>query len=508
MFNGKRKILAIFTLVNRTQLLNLENLVSPYSIPIIAVEPVEEQKQFDLDKCSSFESYSNVYLALFSFSKKIETLTKFIKKVNVKIVTIFHDSEDATMMDDINAISTSLQKNLMCVSFYLEKATTSQKTMKSMIQKERSNVFLFILRDYKVLLKLSNVFNSFSDKKRMILIDNYDWLTNVKWIRAVNESYLFTSFKNNLLDIYIIRGSYKVSYFLYYVYIKTIFLSVEILFDIFVKSKQKLITEVYRDVKSRTFNQASHKFLKNLTDLLFNHLEERGKFQVLNDIDIYSLTIPDADEKEKLVYAFKGTSKKLSGWKCGLRKSLTSYKQVCTTGDCPAGRYPVYLVQGCCWQCQPCSPGFVKPNKGRQLCTKCNFDTVANANQTKCLSFVFQYFELSDMQQIIAFFLCSVGSLYTSVFLGVFMYFKDTPVVRSSNLKLSVFQMFLHLLVNAQVALTLFKQIQYLCILHSIMGGYLLRLILSIYIIKTNQLLKIFQSHLNIIFAIWRHTFT
>ena len=495
LFNGKPyKILVIFTLVNRSELLNLVNLVSPYSIPIIAVEPVEEQKQFDLDEYSSFESYKNVYLAFFSFSKKIETLTKFIKKVNAKTITIFHDSEDAKMMGEINAISTNLRKNLVCMSIYLVKATTIQKAIKNMIQKERSNVFLFMLRDYQVLLKLSNVFNSFNDKKRMILIDNYDWVTNIKWMRSLRESYPFASFKNSLLDIYIMRGSYKVSYFLYYVYIKTIFLSVEILFDIFAKSKQKLITSVYRDDESRTFNQAGHKFLKNLTDLLFIHLEERGKFQVLNDIDIYFLTIPATREKENLVYTFKETSKKLSGWKCGLCKNLTSYKQVCTTRNCPAGRYPVYLAQGCCWQCHSCFPGFVKPNEGQELCTKCNFDAIANANQTKCLPFVFQYFELSDIQQVIAVVLCSLGSLYTSVFLGVFMYFKDTPVVLSSNLKLSVFQMVLHLLMNTQVVLALLKQIQYVCILHSIMGGYLLRLIMTIYIIKTNQLLTIFQS--------------
>ena len=398
------------------------------------------------------------------------------------------------MMGDINAISTNLRKNLVCTSIYLVKATTFQKAIKSMIQKERSNVFLFMLRDYQVLLKLSNVFNSFNDKKRMILIDNYDWVTDVKWMRSLRESYPFASFKNSLLDIYIMRGSYKVSYFLYYVYIKTIFLSVEILLDIFAKSKQKLITSVYCDDESRTFNQASHKFLKNLTDLLFIHLEARGKFQVLNDIDIYFLPIPGTREKENLIYTFKGASKKLSGWKCGLCKNLTSYKQVCTTGNCPVGRYPVYMAQGCCWQCHSCFPGFVKPNEGQQLCTKCNFDAIANANQTKCLPFVFQYFEISDIQQVIAVVLCSLGSLYTSVFLGVFMYFKDTPVVRSSNLKLSVFQMVLHLLMNTQVVLTLLKQIQYVCILHSIMGGYLLRLIMAIYIIKTNQLLTIFQS--------------
>ena len=71
--------------------------------------------------------------------------------------------------------------------------------------------------------------------------------------------------------------------------------------------------------------------------------------------------------------------------------------------------------------------------------------------------FIYRYFELSDMQQIIAAVLCFMGSLYTSPYLGVFMYFKYTPVVRSSNLSLSIFQMVLHLLVNAQVALTVFK---------------------------------------------------
>ena len=338
---------------------------------------------------------------MFSFSKKIETIAKFIRKVNAKIVGIFYDSEDAKIMDNINAISTDLRKNLVCVSFYLVKTTTSQKTIKIMIQKERSNVFLFMLRDHQVLLKLSNVFNSFSDKKRMILMDNYDWVTYIKWTRAMKKFYPFTSFKNNLLDIYVIRGSRKVSYFLYYVYIKTIFLSVEILSDIFIKSKQKLITAVYCDDESRTFSQASHKFLKNITDLHFIHLEEHGKLQVLNDIYTYILTMPDTHEKEKLVYTFKETSKKLSGWECGLCKNLTNYKQVCTTESCPAGRYPVYFAQGCCWQCQSCFPGIVKPYKGQQFCTKCNFDTIGNAKQTQCLPFVFQYFKLSGMQQII-----------------------------------------------------------------------------------------------------------
>ena len=231
------------------------------------------------------------------------------------------------------------------------------------------------------------------------------------------------------------------------------------LINIITRSKQMLITAVYRDAESRTLNQASHKFLKNFTDLLFSRLEEHGKFQYLNDTDIHFLNTHEkaTHEKEKLVYIFKSRDKNSSGWKCGICQNLRSYKSVCTTSNCPAGLYPVHLAQGCCWQCQACFPAFVKPKERQQLCTKGNFDTMASANQTECLPFVYRYFELSDMQQIIAAVLCFMGSLYTSAYLGVFMYFKYTPVVRSSNLSLSIFQMVLHLLVNAQVALTVFK---------------------------------------------------
>ena len=207
--------MAIFTLVNRSELLSLANLMSPYSIPIIAVEVLEEQKLFEPNEYLFFESYANVYLASFYFSNKIGILTKFIKTVNAKVVTILHDSEDRKMMDQINVISTNLRSHLVCVSLYLVKSTTYQKTIEIVIQKELSNLFLFMFRDYQVLLKMSKVFNSFTEKKRIILIDNYDWLTGFKWWVAANRTYPFNSFKNNLLDIYFIRSSEKVSYFLY-----------------------------------------------------------------------------------------------------------------------------------------------------------------------------------------------------------------------------------------------------------------------------------------------------
>ena len=48
------------------------------------------------------------------------------------------------------------------------------------------------------------------------------------------------------------------------------------------------------------------------------------------------------------------------------------------------------------------------------------------------------------------------------------------------------------------MAMTILEQNKWLCFTHSIAGGYFLRFIMSVYIIKTNQLLTIFQSSVKI----------
>ena len=50
-----------------------------------------------------------------------------------------------------------------------------------------------------------------------------------------------------------------------------------------------------------------------------------------------------------------------------------------------------------------------------------------------------------------------------------------------------------HLISNADLAIIILEQ-QCICYILSILGGYLLKIIMSIYIIKTNQLLAVFQA--------------
>ena len=80
----------------------------------------------------------------------------------------------------------------------------------------------------------------------------------------------------------------------------------------------------------------------------------------------------------------------------------------------------------------------------------------------------------------------------------MFLFYKNTPIVKSSNLTLSVSQVILHLLISFHLGMTIFEQKKWICFTHSILGGYLLRSIMSIYIVKTNQLRKIFKSSVKI----------
>ena len=141
-----------------------------------------------------------------------------------------------------------------------------------------------------------------------------------------------------------------------------------------------------------------------------------------------------------------------------------------------------------------CYPGFAKSHEGQHDCSQCPSDSMPNKNQTKCLKVQYHYFIISHSQQLTAIALSSVGIVYTLGFLAVFLFYKDTPIVKSSNLALSVSQLILHLIMSFHVGMAIFEQKKWICFMHSISGGYLLRFIMSIYIVKTNQLLKIFKS--------------
>ena len=74
------------------------------------------------------------------------------------------------------------------------------------------------------------------------------------------------------------------------------------------------------------------------------------------------------------------------------------------------------------------------------------------------------------------------------------MRYRNTPVVKSSNVPLTFTQIVLHVSQSCQILLTLMKQNRTVCLLHSVTSGNALKLIIAIWMIKTNQILSVFRA--------------
>ena len=129
-------------------------------------------------------------------------------------------------------------------------------------------------------------------------------------------------------------------------------------------------------------------------------------------------------------------------YKCEQCPNRTKFQLVFHSRNCSAGFLPVYLSRGCCWICQLCYPGFVKSDEGHHGFAKCPTDSISDKNKTKCLKVKYQYFIIKNYQQFTAVVLSSIEIIYTLCFLAVSLFYKDTPIVKCSNLMLSVFQKF------------------------------------------------------------------
>ena len=178
-------------------------------------------------------------------------------------------------------------------------------------------------------------------------------------------------------------------------------------------------------------------------------------------------------------------------WHTNITLNLSTFCDVV----CMPGHYPIYIIGKCCWKCISCDADTVKKAVGLQVCSKCDKSiSMANKNQTECLHYKYDFFTPSKTKVDMVLVLSLSGFLYTVFFLSVFAIYRDTPVVKASNFLLSVIQLSIHAMLNMHIFISILPQVKIICIGNVIVGGYLLKLVIGIYIIKTNQLLSVFKS--------------
>lgn len=482
------KIIAILTHITNSELADLAVMMSPYSIPVIPMLPLRSSILRYNQRFQDY--YDNVLLGeYFEDTDKLDFLFNFATKFNVKLLSILYDSNSINTKSEIDVISEYLVKRGVCVNIYHLPVSSYHHKLNSFINKDKANVFVIIYEDFKFSTEMIKLLNNGSNKTRLAIIYNYDW-TNKKQIRSLEQSLL--GLKMLHLYTFILEGQIRDDHQFFYSYFYKWIESVRRRITL---NTSKINLILGSDTPARTFGFKYHIPFHSIMSPMLDDVTYYAKlFSKIYNVDLYLLKKRNNTMNKSLIYSFDHQNTKVNPWKCQNCEILSDLEPVCTRNICSAGHYPIHLPTKCCWVCHICSPEFVKSSEGQHECTKCNSSTITNQNQTKCLPFSYHYFKISLKQRITAISLSSVGCAYIICFLAIFAYYKDTPIVKSSNLNLSIFQMSLHLVLNLNLAITVFAQTHHICFVQSIIGGYLLQLIMSIYIIKINKLLTVFTA--------------
>uniref|UniRef100_A0A8C4TLJ4 G-protein coupled receptors family 3 profile domain-containing protein n=1 Tax=Erpetoichthys calabaricus TaxID=27687 RepID=A0A8C4TLJ4_ERPCA len=112
---------------------------------------------------------------------------------------------------------------------------------------------------------------------------------------------------------------------------------------------------------------------------------------------------------------------------------------VCSESCHPGTRKGVRRGQPlCCFDCLPCTDGETSNQTDSIECTQCPSDFWSNAERTECIPKEIEflaYDEIGASLTVIALF----GACLTFGVLGIFLYYKSTPIVRVNNSELSFF---------------------------------------------------------------------
>ena len=160
---------------------------------------------------------------------------------------------------------------------------------------------------------------------------------------------------------------------------------------------------------------------------------------------------------------------------------------------CQPGYYPIVnKARSCCWLCSECQNGYVKPFIGQELCKRCPQNYMTNGNKSKCMKIKLLTLDQFKETHVI-YTISTAGLILTVCFILTFIYSRNTPVVRSTNLNTSMIQLLTLLTLFILPNILVGEDTVIKCIVRVYGTWILFTLIISITLAKASLIINVFQ---------------
>ncbi|XP_040190856.1 vomeronasal type-2 receptor 26-like [Rana temporaria] len=149
----------------------------------------------------------------------------------------------------------------------------------------------------------------------------------------------------------------------------------------------------------------------------------------------------------------------------------------------------------CCYNCAPCSEGEISNQSDSELCKKCPENEWPNKAKTICSDKVNEYLSYEEDILVLFFSITSVIFATTSLLLlGLFVWFRSTPIVRANNRNLSFILLLSLILSFLSVFLFLGRPVDITCMLQQVTFGVPFTISASSILAKTIMVFIAFKA--------------
>ncbi|XP_030059831.1 extracellular calcium-sensing receptor [Microcaecilia unicolor] len=155
------------------------------------------------------------------------------------------------------------------------------------------------------------------------------------------------------------------------------------------------------------------------------------------------------------------------------------------------------IIEGeptCCFECVACPDGEYSDETDASACEKCPPDSWSNENHTACIAKRIEFLSWTEPFGIALTLFAVLGIFLTSFVLGVFIKFRNTPIVKATNRELSYLLLFSLICCFSSSLIFIGEPQNWTCRLRQPAFGISFVLCISCILVKTNRILLVFEA--------------